>query len=389
MKLDEIESLVSIMEDSCNEFKNTRVFTLKLVRDACDKMGVNHNTSITKFSDKVKYGLYKYNGIIGTKMAKPQVSSAAEVKLSVVTPITEQPALSSITESIKKTVGVVPVLDENFVPFGHYKEIEKIIKSEIFFPVFITGHSGNGKSSQVIHICAKNNRKLIRINMTKQTDQETLIGCQTLNNGNIEIEEGPVLSAMRTGSVLLLEELDLVDTNTIMCIQGILEGKPVFFTLAGQYVYPQKGFNIVATANTKGRGSDSGRYMGTNILNEAFLERFGETYEQDYPQPAAELKMVKNWMTKYECVDNEFAETLVKWADSIRKSFRDGAVDDVISTRRLEHIVKSFSIFGNKKRAVERCTARFDALTANAFCELFDKLSSVPETTVTTEQASV
>ena len=206
MKLNEIESLVSIMEDSCTEFKNTRVFTLKLVRDACDKMGVSHNTSITKFSDKVKYGLYKYNGIIGTKMAKPQVTSAAEVKLSVVTPITEQPALSSITESIKKTVGVVPVLDENFVPFGHYKEIEKIIKSEIFFPVFITGHSGNGKSSQVIHICAKNNRKLIRINMTKQTDQETLIGCKTLNNGNIEIEEGPVLSAMRTGSVLLLDE---------------------------------------------------------------------------------------------------------------------------------------------------------------------------------------
>ena len=182
-----------------------------------------------------------------------------------------------------------------------------------------------------------------------------------------------------TENGIVTHNCDLVDTNTIMCIQGILEGKPVFFTLAGQYVYPQKGFNIVATANTKGRGSDSGRYMGTNILNEAFLERFGETYEQDYPQPAAELKMVKNWMTKYECMDNEFAETLVKWADSIRKSFRDGAVDDVISTRRLEHIVKSFSIFGNKKRAVERCTARFDALTANAFCELFDKLSSVPE----------
>jgi hypothetical protein len=377
MKLNEIENLVAEMEAANPQFKTNREYTLKMVREACDRLGRSHNTSIVEYSDKIRYGLYKYNGTPGVKMKKSTLP--AEVKLSLVSPVLE-PAPVTTAESIKRAVGVVPVLDENFVPFGHYKEIEKIIKSEIFFPVFITGHSGNGKSSQVIHICAKNNRKLIRINMTKQTDQESLIGCKTLDNGNIVVEEGPVLSAMRTGSVLLLEELDLVDSNTIMCIQGILEGKPVFFTLAGEYVYPQKGFNIVATANTKGRGSDTGRYMGTNILNEAFLERFGETYEQEYPSPVVELKMVKNWMTRYECLDNEFAETLVKWADSIRKSFRDGAVDDVISTRRLEHIVKSFHIFGNKKRAVERCTARFDTLTANAFCELYDKLSTTEDT---------
>jgi hypothetical protein len=376
MKPNEIETLVTTLEQNYAEFGKTRQFTMKMVRDSCDVLGVSHSSSIIKYSEKLKYGLYKYNGIAVSKPAKKLVKPSDEVKLATVSPMTIPALPTTSPESIKKCSAVVPVMDENFVPFGHYKEIEKIIKSEIFFPVFITGHSGNGKSSQVIHICAKNGRKLIRLNMTKQTDQETLIGCKTLNNGNIVIEEGPVLSAMRTGSVLLLEELDLVDTNTIMCIGGILEGKPVFFALSGEYVYPEKGFNIIATANTKGRGSDSGRYMGTNILNEAFLERFGETYEQDYPPPVAELKMVKNWMNKYDCVDSEFAETLVKWADSIRKSFKDGAVDDVISTRRLEHIIKSFSIFGNKKRAVERCTARFDTLTSNAFCELYEKLSS-------------
>jgi MoxR-like ATPase len=228
----------------------------------------------------------------------------------------------------------------------------------------------------VEQICAKHKRPLIRINLNMMTDEEQLIGSKTLEDGNVEIVEGPVLIAMRNGTTLLLDEIDAGSANTLLCLQPILEGKPYYFAQSGEYIYPAPGFNVIATANTKGKGSDDGRYMGTNVLNDAFLERFGETYAQEFPAPAIEKKMVLNWMRRHNYEDEAFAEDLVKWADAIRRTFADGATDELISSRRLEHIVKSYSIFKNKKRCIERCTERFDNLTANAFRELFDKIAA-------------
>jgi hypothetical protein len=355
-----MNTLMEEMKNRFPEFAQSGQFTRKMIDQVQAEIGQKPNHSICRMATKIAHGVYQLDMVDNvTKLPKKKVVSAVDEVVSK--PQTEQV--------------VVPLKDPNFVPFGNYKDLEKIIKSKIFYPVFITGHSGNGKSTQIIQICAANNRSLIRMSVTKETDKSELLGSKTLVNGNIEIKEGPVIVAARTGSVLLLDELDAADANLALALQGVLEGKPIFFALTGEYITPAVGFNIIATANTKGKGSDNGRYIGTNFLNEAFLERFGETYEQDYPPPAVEKKMLLNWMNSSGCVDEEFADDLVKWADTIRKTFKDGAIDDVISTRRLEHIVKSYSIFKNKKRAIEKCTARFDEFTSQAFRDLFDKIA--------------
>jgi MoxR-like ATPase len=208
------------------------------------------------------------------------------------------------------------------------------------------------------------------------TDEEQLIGSKTLQEGNVEVVEGPVLIAMRNGTTLLLDEIDAGSANTLLCLQPILEGKPYYFKLKNEMIVPAVGFNIIATANTKGKGSDDGRYIGTNVLNEAFLERFAVTFEQEYPSAKVEVKIVKNLMDTYGCADEEFAETLVKWADAIRKTFDDGGVDETITTRRMIHIVRAFAIFKNREKAVQLCCNRFDAATKSAFIDLYDKVAN-------------
>lgn len=274
---------------------------------------------------------------------------------------------------------LIPAKDKNYVPFGNHKDVDQIVKAGIFYPTYITGPTGNGKSTMVEQICANNKKPLIRVNLNMMTDEEQLIGSKTLVDGNVQIVEGPVLIAMRTGSTLLLDEIDAGGANTLLCLQPILEGKPFYFKLKNELITPAPGFNVFATANTKGKGSDDGRYIGTNILNEAFLERFAVTFNQEYPSSSVERKIVINLMEHYSCVNEDFADTLVKWADAIRRTFEDGGVDELITTRRLTHVVRAFSIFKNEKKAVELCCNRFDDITRTAFIDLFEKISTEPE----------
>lgn len=285
------------------------------------------------------------------------------------------PEPESVKVDFSDTQSLIPTVDPNYVPFGNYRDLDNIIKSGIFYPAFISGPTGNGKSTMIEQICAKRKRPLIRINFNKMTDEDQLIGTKTLTDGNVEIVEGPLLIAMRTGTTILLDEIDAGNANTVMCLQPILEGKPYYFKLKNEIIYPKEGFNIIATANTKGKGSDDGRYIGTNVLNEAFLERFAVTFNQDYPPARTEMKIVTNVMESLDCVNETFADTLVKWAGAIRKTFDDGGVDELITTRRLIHIVRAYAIFEKELKAVELCTNRFDDATKLAFIDLFTKIN--------------
>ena len=265
---------------------------------------------------------------------------------------------------------LIPVEDPTFVKFGSFPDIKKIVASKIFYPAFITGLSGNGKTFSVEQACAQTGRELIRVNISIETDEDDLIGGFRLVDGNTVWHNGPVVEALQRGAVLLLDEIDLA-SNKILCLQSILEGKGVFLKKIGKYVKPSKGFTVIATANTKGKGSDDGRFVGTNVLNEAFLERFPVTFEQAYPTPATEQKML-DLLSE----DKEFNKRLVDWADIIRRTFYDGGVDEIISTRRLVHIVKAFQIFGNRAKAITTCISRFDEETKQAFQELYDKVDA-------------
>lgn len=273
------------------------------------------------------------------------------------------------------TESFVPEKNETYVPFGFYNDLKNIIKSKIFYPIYITGLSGNGKTLMIEQVCASSNRELIRVNITKRTDETDLIGSYELIDGNTVRREGPVITAMRRGAVLLLDETDL-GTEDLLCLQPILEGKPYFDKKTGEVVQPASGFNVIATANTKGKGSDDGRFIGTNLLNEAFLERFAVTVEQEYPPAATERKILEKNFAQLGVNDDQFIDRLITWAEVIRKSFADGAVDEVISTRRLVHIAKAFSIFQNRLKAIELCLNRFDGDTKNAFLDLYTKVDS-------------
>ena len=263
---------------------------------------------------------------------------------------------------------LIPDKDDTFVQFGNFKDLKQVIKSRLFYPTFITGLSGNGKTFGVEQVCAQLKRELIRVNITIETDEDDLIGGFRLVNGETVWHNGPVIEALERGAVLLLDEVDLA-SNKILCLQSILEGKGVFLKKIGKFIKPSKGFNVIATANTKGKGSDDGRFIGTNVLNEAFLERFPITFEQEYPTPVTEQKILS-----LLCDDSDFCKHLADWADIIRKTFNDGGIEEVISTRRLVHIVKAYSIFGDKTKAIEVCLNRFDDETKQAFIELYDKV---------------
>ena len=273
------------------------------------------------------------------------------------------------------TGNIVPKKDPIFVSFGNYPDIKSIIKSGKFYPVFITGLSGNGKTMGVTQACAENKKELIRVNITIETDEDDLLGGYRLKDGQTVWQNGPVIEAMERGAVLLLDEIDLA-SNKIMCLQPILEGSGVFVKKINKYVKPADGFNVIATANTKGQGSEDGKFIGTNVLNEAFLERFPVTFEQKYPTTSIEKKILVNTLKAAGKSDVKFVDKLVTWADVIRKTYFDGGVDEIISTRRLVHITQAYAIFGNKIKAIELCTNRFDDDTKNSFVELYQKVDA-------------
>ena len=270
---------------------------------------------------------------------------------------------------------LVPEIDETFFKFGNFADIKKVIQSKQFYPTFITGLSGNGKTFSVEQACAQLGRELIRVNITIETDEDDLIGGFRLVDGATVWHNGPVIEALERGAILLLDEIDLA-SNKILCLQSVLEGNGLFLKKIGRYVEPRAGFNILATANTKGKGSDDGRFIGTNVLNEAFLERFPVTFEQSYPAVKTEEKLLHLHAASVNVDDDKFIKKLVDWADIIRKTFYDGGIEEIISTRRLVHIIRAYSIFKNKAKALQVCINRFDDDTKQSFMELYDKVDA-------------
>ena len=340
------------------------VVTSENVKDAAAHFGVKVQSvakRINKLPQFQKVTRGKWNLSVAEKLEKNFNAPAA--------PVTEQ--------------NLVPDKDPNYVPFGNFSDVKKIISSKMFYPTFITGLSGNGKTFSVEQACAQLGRELIRVNITIETDEDDLIGGFRLVNGATVWHDGPVIQALNRGAILLLDEVDLA-SNKILCLQSILEGKGVFLKKVGRFVKPANGFNIFATANTKGKGSDDGRFIGTNVLNEAFLERFALTFEQDYPTPKTEQKILEKVAINYGVLDKDFCENLATWGDIIRKTFNDGGIDEVISTRRLVHIIRAFAIWQDRMKAIKVCVNRFDDETKQSFLELYDKIDA----DVTTEESS-
>ena len=291
------------------------------------------------------------------------------------TPTESSSAVVNLVATNMEKQNLVPALFEGFVPWGHFSTIKQIVKSGLFYPVFVTGLSGNGKTLMIEQIHADMKQELIRVNITIETDEDDLLGGFRLVNGETKFVPGPVIEAMERGCTLLLDECDL-GSNKLMCLQPVLEGKGVYLKKVNKWITPKLGFNVMATANTKGKGSEDGRFIGTNVLNEAFLERFAITIEQPYASAATEKKIIVGSMKKYGALDQEFATNLVTWAEVIRKTFYDGGVDEVISTRRLDHISKAFAIFKDKMKSIELCVARFDDDTKESFMDLYSKIDA-------------
>ena len=355
------KSVLKVLKDTYKKDTVTRSEINALV-----KKGKIKNPSWLK-SDKFKVdrGVYTLN-------INDVSGDVAEVE-SVDTKISDESKAAYVVSSL--TDNVVPAKDKDFVNFGNFADVKNIITSKKFYPVFITGLSGNGKTLAVTQACAVAKRELIRVNITIETDEDDLLGGYRLRDGQTVWQNGPVIEAMERGAVLLLDEIDLA-SNKIMCLQPILEGSGIYVKKINKFVKPKLGFNVVATANTKGQGSDDGKFIGTNVLNEAFLERFPVTFEQEYPGNKTEVKIVATKLKSAGKSDDKFANNLVTWADVIRKTFKDGGVDEIISTRRLVHIAEAYAIFKNKMKAIEVCTNRFDESTKTSFVDLYTKVDS-------------
>ena len=329
----------------------------KNVKEAANQLKLSYATACKRLK-AYKAGIGKWN------LTAEQIEKAYEA-----------PAAAPAVE-----LNYIPEKDVTYVPFGNFNSVKKIIQSKLFYPTFITGLSGNGKTLSVEQACANLRRELIRVNITIETDEDDLIGGFRLVDGSTVWHNGPVVEALERGAILLLDEIDLA-SNKILCLQSVLEGKGVFLKKIGKYVKPASGFNVIATANTKGKGSEDGRFVGTNILNEAFLERFPVTFEQDYPSVITETKILLN-----AGCEQEFADNLVKWAGIIRKTFFDGGVDEVITTRRLVHIVQAYDIFGNRLDAITKCVNRFDDDTKQSFLDLYTKVDAGEDSEYTDEE---
>ena len=332
-------------------------FTAADIRGFCAVNDISYQT-VTKKLKKYNVAKGKWN---------------LEVTVQEVQKIEKAFAAPAVQDFVKQNL--VPEQDNTFVKFGPFNDLKNIIKSKQFYPTFITGLSGNGKTFGVEQVCAQLNRELIRVNITIETDEDDLIGGFRLVNGETVWHNGPVIEALERGAILLLDEIDLA-SNKILCLQPILEGNGIFLKKIGRFVNPRAGFNVIATANTKGKGSDDGRFIGTNVLNEAFLERFPVTFEQEYPPVSVEKKILGGVAAHHGVTDVQFLEKLVDWGDIIRKTFYDGGIDEIISTRRLVHIVRAYSIFNDKAKAIQVCVNRFDDETKQAFLELYDKVDA-------------
>jgi len=327
------------------------------IKGFCASRSLNYQT-VSRRLEKYKTNRGRWN----LEITQEHVE---QIERSFVAP----PAIPSVEQNL------IPVKDDTFVKFGNFNDIKKIIQSRLFYPTFITGLSGNGKTFSIEQACAQLGRELIRVNITIETDEDDLIGGFRLVNGETVWHNGPVIEALQRGAILLLDEIDLA-SNKILCLQSILEGKGVFLKKIGCFIKPTNGFNIFATANTKGKGSDDGRFIGTNILNEAFLERFPVTFEQSYPAPSVEQKILEGIALDLGVEDRDFCKRLVDWADIIRKTFYDGGIEEIISTRRLVHIIRAHSIFQDKAKSIQVCLNRFDDKTKQAFIELYDKIDA-------------
>ena len=379
------EKLVALLREKYGSRKCA--ITRKQVLEVADANNITTLFKVIHPDNKIGHGEYNFPPIAdfstiqptGSKKSK-KVKTQKSVKVKVPTQteevITSQPivedSLSMRTNAF--TENLVPEKDDLFVPFGNFATVKQVIKSKMFYPIFVTGLSGNGKTFMVEQACAALKREVIRVNFTVETDEDDLIGGFRLVNGETKFFKGPVITAMERGAVLLTDEIDLANAAKVMCLQSILEGNGYFIKKTGEFIEPKAGFTIIATANTKGKGSDDGRFIGTNVLNEAFLERYPITCEQEYPSPAIETKILNKLAVDVGVDDPEFIKKLVDWGDIIRKTFADGGVDEIISTRRLVHIVKCFAIFGDRMDAITKCTNRFDEETKVAFIDLYTKL---------------
>ncbi|MAH73626.1 MAG: hypothetical protein CMK29_05965 [Porticoccaceae bacterium] len=350
------KSAVKVLYDTYK----TDTVTRSQINDLVKKKKIANPSWLKSDKYKVDRGVYKLP-LNNNTQSKKEVEEKTDTKAAYV--------VSSLTDN------VVPSLISNFVNFGNYSDIKNIVKSKKFYPAFITGLSGNGKTMSVTQACAETKREMIRVNITIETDEDDLLGGYRLKDGQTIWQDGPVVEAMKRGAILLLDEIDLA-SNKIMCLQPILEGSGIYIKKINRFIKPKVGFNVIATANTKGQGSDDGKFIGTNVLNEAFLERFPVTFEQEYPSAKVEEKIVANTLKSAGKADQKFAHNLVTWADVIRKTYKDGGIDEIISTRRLVHIGEAYGIFKNKMKAIAVCTNRFDEDTKNSFTELYTKVDS-------------
>ncbi len=350
-----------ILETLSQRFPDQTEFKRAQISDTADSLGYSRKDfwDLIDAKIRVKPGVYDLSAMIVPVTKEPVTGFSNVVKM--------QSIVNEELNFAKK--------DPTFVPWGAFSDVVKILKSEMFYPVYVSGLSGNGKTFMAEQAAAKLGREFIRVQINPETDEDDLLGGFRLINGETVFSKGPVLKAMERGAILLLDEVDRA-TNKIMCLQGILEGKPVLVKKTGEVVEPSPGFNVIATANTKGKGSEDGRFTAASIIDDAFLERFTVAIDQAFPSQSVEKKIVAKHMEKFGKTDVEFAEKLVSWADIIRKTFYDDGVDEVISTRRLCHIVQTFSIFDNKMKAIELCIARFDDDTKAAFLDLYTKVDS-------------
>lgn len=369
----------ALLDTLTKYFGKTEV-TTKEVLDYAQSFGIKIPYFILNDNNrKIGRGRYTLGSPKKTPVAVKPTKSTAVAAASPAAPALAAQVIALPTKrAANVTESYIPEKNPTYVPFGFFNDLKSIIKSGVFYPVYITGLSGNGKTFMVEQICAQLNRELIRVNITKRSDEDALIGSYELIDGNTIRREGPVLTAMRRGAVLLLDETDY-GTEDLLCLQPILEGKPYFDKKTGEIIHPAKGFTVLATANTKGKGSDDGRFIGANTLNEAFLERFAITVEQEYPPVATERKILQKNFEEYGLSDDKFIDHLITWAEIIRKTFNEGGVDDIISTRRLVHIAKAYSIFNNRKKAIELCLNRFDSETKAGFLDLYTKVDAEAE----------
>jgi MoxR-like ATPase len=356
-----------------DKYPGRSVFDVKELVDHANDMGLNYPSFVTKPENRVGRGKYQIQ-MLATVTQLPKRSSEPSVEAETIK--------QSVFEQVKIEV---PQKDKSYVSWGFFRDIKQIIDSMQFYPVFIAGLSGNGKTMMVEQACAQAQRKYVRVNITEETDEDDLIGGFRLVNGETVWCDGPIPQAMKQGAICLIDEIDR-GSNKLMCLQAVLEGKPLYIKKTGAVIHAQEGFNVLATANTKGRGSEDGRFTGARILDEAFLERFVATMDQPYPTTAVEKKIILNAMESSGKLDGEFADNLVTWSDIIRTTFKDGGVDDLISTRRLVHIARTYGIFGDRAKAIELCISRFDEDTRVAFLDLYSKVDSKVVPTVEEKQ---